>query len=86
MKQKIAKVEIYINCHTTVRYPHPYQYELDHLEYTATQLEPRPPQEAGTLEDTPCTFINTVDQLTGLLDTLRRETAIAVDLEVCLYA
>ncbi|XP_052284774.1 exosome component 10-like [Dreissena polymorpha] len=62
-------------------YPHPYQYELDNLTFTADQLKGCDPQEPGSLTETPCTLVKIPEQLEPLVNMLKKQTEIAVDLE-----
>ncbi|XP_053378840.1 exosome component 10-like [Mercenaria mercenaria] len=63
------------------KYPHPYQFELDQLTYTAEQLKVATITEPQGLEETPCTYISKVEQLPDLIEELKKQTEIAVDLE-----
>ncbi|CAD5115625.1 DgyrCDS4582 [Dimorphilus gyrociliatus] len=63
------------------RTPHPYKYELDHLEYTDYQLEFREPQKPLILSETPYTFVETEEQVVEMISALRREKEIALDVE-----
>ncbi|KAL5015456.1 hypothetical protein ScPMuIL_009726 [Solemya velum] len=63
------------------QYPHPYRYELDHLQPAPGFLQPSEPKEALPLERTPLSIINTVSDLAELCDTLKGENEIAIDLE-----
>ena len=65
------------------RYPHPYQYELDHLEPLQSQLEPVENPSYASLESTPLTVVSNVDQLLELSTRLKKCSEFAVDLEVC---
>ncbi|KAH3824864.1 hypothetical protein DPMN_126718 [Dreissena polymorpha] len=40
------------------------------------------PQEPGPLKETPCTLVNSPEQLETLVNMLKKQTEIAVDLEV----
>ncbi len=76
---------------------HPYRHELDTLNYMDSQLELRElqvkcrgvvlilniaPQNAGSLEDTPLSFVTTLEQLEELKNELTKVPEFAVDLEV----
>ncbi|KAJ1675836.1 exosome nuclease subunit [Spiromyces aspiralis] len=61
--------------------PHPYQYEITHIEYPAslfTVKEPVPPQD---WDKTPFEFVDTVEKLTPMLKHINRAEELAVDLE-----
>ncbi|KAL4221351.1 Exosome component 10 [Mactra antiquata] len=63
------------------KYPHPYQYEIDNIVYKDDQLATVTLQDPTTLVDTSCVFINTIKQLPELIDDLKQQTEIAIDLE-----
>ncbi|XP_052761274.1 exosome component 10-like [Mya arenaria] len=63
------------------KHPHPYQYELDHLTYQDNQTSPCKAQEPGDIDETPCMFINTPEQLGPLVTMLKKQSEIAIDLE-----
>jgi exosome complex exonuclease RRP6 len=60
---------------------HPYVRETASLTYPASVLTSRPPIPVKSFEDTPFTFINTVEGLSSLLEKLRQSEEIAIDLE-----
>ena len=63
-------------------YPHPYTVELAELKYTKTQLSISfPCFKYKSLEDTPFSYIQTIDDLDKLSKTLNFVTEFAVDLE-----
>lgn len=62
-------------------FPHPYQYELDHLEYPAWVLKAGETQMYGALAETPVTWVGTSGALAELAAKLAGERAIAIDLE-----
>uniref|UniRef100_A0A224YSY7 Exosome complex component 10 homolog n=1 Tax=Rhipicephalus zambeziensis TaxID=60191 RepID=A0A224YSY7_9ACAR len=63
-------------------YGHPYEWEIEHFEPSPTQLKaPSEERLPPPLEETPCTIVETVDQLKDMCEALSKETEIAVDLE-----
>ncbi|KAH6931823.1 hypothetical protein HPB50_000888 [Hyalomma asiaticum] len=63
-------------------YGHPYEWEIEHFEPSPTQLQaPSEERIPPPLEETPCTIVETVDQLKDMCAALSKETEIAVDLE-----
>lgn len=62
-------------------YPHPYKYELSVLKPTDRQLQDTEPLKPRLVEDTPLTFVSTVIELSSVIDKLRKEHIVAVDLE-----
>ncbi|KAI8913114.1 ribonuclease H-like domain-containing protein [Powellomyces hirtus] len=61
--------------------PHPYEFEIQNLDYPSHMFEARPEQLYASLEATPFTWVDTdekLEQLAALLDTAKE---IAVDLE-----
>uniref|UniRef100_A0A8C5QXY1 Exosome complex component 10 n=1 Tax=Leptobrachium leishanense TaxID=445787 RepID=A0A8C5QXY1_9ANUR len=60
-------------------FAHPYKYELDHFVPAETLLEEVKP--FLPLQDVPCHFVTTLDQLVELNEKLLRCSEIAVDLE-----
>ena len=64
-----------------VMFPHPYQYELEHLAYPEWELAPQEVQAYGVLEKTPVTWVGTAEALDALVEKLRGERAVAIDLE-----
>lgn len=69
-------------CDGEESYSHPYEWEIEHFEPSPSQL--RAPSEERLpppLEETPCTIVETVDQLKDMCEALSKETEIAVDLE-----
>lgn len=63
-------------------YGHPYEWEIDHFEPSPAQLQaPTEERLPPPLEETPCTIVETVDQLKDMCTALSKETEIAVDLE-----
>ncbi|XP_033122745.1 exosome component 10-like [Anneissia japonica] len=64
---------------------HPYKYELEHLEFTQEQLLRVEKPEVLPLQDTPLTFIDTVEGLEDLTKVLNESSEFAVDLEAHTY-
>ncbi|KAK3729819.1 hypothetical protein QZH41_016093, partial [Actinostola sp. cb2023] len=65
----------------TNRISHPYEYELEAFEPPETQLKEEKEKLYGSLEETPCTYVKSVEQLEELSQTLASVTEFAVDLE-----
>jgi exosome complex exonuclease RRP6 len=63
-------------------YPHPYEYELNHLEFREDDLKQVQPQMYKTLEETPFTWVDDADKLQVLSSKLEKAKEIAIDLEV----
>jgi exosome complex exonuclease RRP6 len=63
--------------------PHPYQYEIDTLEYPEHELQIRPEVLYSTMEETPYKWVDNPDALNELIAILESQQEIAVDLEVC---
>lgn len=66
-------------------YSHPYEFELDRFQEKIDQLnlERKKPQPPKPVEETPLIFVKEEAQLMEMLEELRTQTEIAVDLEVC---
>ncbi|XP_075898081.1 exosome complex component 10 [Nelusetta ayraudi] len=62
-------------------FAHPYQYELDHLTVPDELLSKPDPQLYKPIEETKCSFVNTVEDLVALNEKLCKLTEFAVDLE-----
>ncbi|XP_064642526.1 exosome complex component 10-like [Lineus longissimus] len=62
-------------------YPHPYEYEINQLEYDPSKLEKQVPKEPLPIEETPLTFVDKLPDLEKMISVLRKEQEIAVDLE-----
>ncbi|XP_032228856.1 exosome component 10 isoform X2 [Nematostella vectensis] len=63
------------------RISHPYEFELQRFEPPATQLKEAKEQLYDSLEDTPFTLVETVEQLESLSQKLMEAQEFAVDLE-----
>lgn len=61
--------------------PHPYEHEINSLTFSDDQIKKCVPVDWLPLDETPLRFIDTVDQLTAVVETLKLCTEIAVDLE-----
>ncbi|XP_046576911.1 LOW QUALITY PROTEIN: exosome component 10-like [Haliotis rubra] len=66
-------------------YPHPYQYELDHLQYHPQQVMETEAQDPRPIESTPLTVIDSESELKKLCDRLKTVPALAIDLEAHTY-
>ena len=64
----------------TEQISHPYEHELESLEYLQTQFNPSPSFFAG-LESTPLEFVSTEQDFYRMMQELRQSSEIAVDLE-----
>ena len=65
-------------------YPHPYAYELNHLSYPPFVLSRQAPRLYKSFEETPLVYVDTVEALKELKNTLEHCTEFAIDLEVSL--
>ncbi|XP_004705491.1 exosome component 10 [Echinops telfairi] len=62
-------------------FAHPYQYELDHFTPPDSALQRPQPQLYRPVEETPCHFISSLDELVALNEKLLNCKEFAVDLE-----
>ncbi|CAN7986364.1 unnamed protein product [Ixodes hexagonus] len=62
-------------------YCHPYECEIEHFEATEEQLDLKEQTAPLPLEETPYSFVETVEQLQQMCTDLGKQTEIAVDLE-----
>ncbi|XP_042551681.1 exosome component 10 [Dipodomys spectabilis] len=62
-------------------FAHPYQYELDHFTPPDSVLQKPQPQLYRPVEETPCCFVSSLDQLVELNEKLLNCQEFAVDLE-----
>ncbi|CAL1530478.1 unnamed protein product [Lymnaea stagnalis] len=62
-------------------YPHPYMFELDAFKPKETVFQQVVPKEPQSLDSTPLTMVETKDRFLEMLQHLRAQTEIAVDLE-----
>ncbi|XP_021099117.1 exosome component 10 isoform X2 [Heterocephalus glaber] len=62
-------------------FAHPYQYELDHFTPPASVLQKPQPQLHRPVEETPCHFVSSLDELVELNEKLLNCEEFAVDLE-----
>ncbi|KAG0328147.1 exosome nuclease subunit [Podila humilis] len=61
--------------------PHPYEYEINHLEYPAHMFEMRPEQLYHPFDTTSAIWVDTEEALKDMCTTLEMQREIAVDLE-----
>ena len=71
-----------INLPTTDRATHPYEYEIQNIEYPDWMFESRPEQIWRPFEDTDYTYVSTVEDLRRMVSILEAATEISVDTEV----
>ncbi|KAI8599802.1 ribonuclease H-like domain-containing protein, partial [Dissophora ornata] len=64
-----------------VAQPHPYEYEIKHLEYPQHMFEQRPEQLYAPFDSTSAIWVDTEDALKDMCRTLEMQREIAVDLE-----
>ncbi|CDO93452.1 unnamed protein product [Kluyveromyces dobzhanskii CBS 2104] len=62
-------------------YPHPYEYEIDNQKYNDSILVVKEPIASKDWEETEAIWVDTVEGLQKMKDTLRKATELAVDLE-----
>ncbi|CAL8369388.1 unnamed protein product [Lota lota] len=67
--------------HVEDMFAHPYQHELDHLTIPERLLSKTEPQMFKPMADTKCSFIDTLEDLVALNETLCKVSEFAVDLE-----
>ncbi|XP_064599429.1 exosome complex component 10-like [Liolophura sinensis] len=67
--------------HPSFLYPHPYQYELDQFSPLPEQFEKVEPQMPDPVSLTAPVFVQTASELAEMVDYLKTEKEIAVDLE-----
>ncbi|KAJ1561511.1 Exosome component 10 [Cladochytrium tenue] len=63
------------------RLPNPYAYEIQNIEYPSHELEIRPEVLYKPLDETPFTWVDTLDKLLDLVRLLDTVQEVAVDLE-----
>ncbi|KAI1310556.1 exosome nuclease subunit [Mortierella claussenii] len=61
--------------------PHPYEYEINHLEYPQHMFEQRPEQLYHPFDTTTATWVDTEEALKDMCKTLEMQREIAIDLE-----
>ncbi|KFH63970.1 hypothetical protein MVEG_09795 [Podila verticillata NRRL 6337] len=61
--------------------PHPYEYEIKHLEYPTHMFEERPEQLYNPFDSTTAIWVDTVEALKDMCTTLEMQREIAIDLE-----
>lgn len=64
-----------------VSLPHPYAYEIAHLEHPASLFTPQTPQPYLPFDETPAQWVDTLETLEHLTQKLKTQKEIAVDLE-----
>ncbi|XP_049608921.1 exosome complex component 10 [Syngnathus scovelli] len=67
--------------HIEDMFAHPYQFELDHLTVPDSLLSKTEPKMYKPIEETPCSFIETLEDLVALSEKLNEVSEFAVDLE-----
>uniref|UniRef100_A0A8C9TC43 Exosome complex component 10 n=1 Tax=Scleropages formosus TaxID=113540 RepID=A0A8C9TC43_SCLFO len=67
--------------HMDDMFAHPYQYELDHLLMPESLMSKPEPQMYRPIDETPCKFIDSLEELVMLNEKLAKTTEFAVDLE-----
>ncbi|KAI4823829.1 hypothetical protein KUCAC02_012386 [Chaenocephalus aceratus] len=67
--------------HVEDMFSHPYQYELDHFTLTESLLSKPQPLMYKPLDETKCSFIETLEDLVALNEKLCKLSEFAVDLE-----
>lgn len=60
---------------------HPYEYEINALSFSEDQIRKCDPTDWLPLNETPLQFVDTIEQLTDVVEKLKLFTEIAVDLE-----
>ncbi|KAF9581222.1 exosome nuclease subunit [Lunasporangiospora selenospora] len=69
------------NEETTPSMPHPYEYEIAHLEYPGHMFEQRPEQLYHPFDSTSAIWVDTEEVLVDMCRTLEMQREIAIDLE-----
>jgi len=75
-------MSIYFSMLLLCSFSHPYEFELEHFNPPAKQMERVEPRMYNPLEETPLVLVDHEDQLPGLLQDLASCSEIAVDVEV----
>jgi exosome complex exonuclease RRP6 len=65
----------------TLSQPHPYEYEITHLEYPEHMFEQRPEQLYHPFDTTSAIWVDTEEALQDMCRTLEMQREIAIDLE-----
>lgn len=60
---------------------HPYFHEIKHSKYPARTFQPSDPKPPKSFEDTPFTWVATLEAFSSMMDVLRQAPEVAVDLE-----
>lgn len=66
-------------------YSHPYTFEIDNLKFRSSQFEKSEPIDASDIEKTPLSYIDTKELLDQMINELKTETEIGIDLEAHTY-
>jgi hypothetical protein len=66
----------------SIRYPHPYEHEINNLQFSHESLQTCKERKYIPLQETRLTWIDTPDLLLQLSSKLSAEKEFAVDLEV----
>ncbi|KAJ2851801.1 exosome nuclease subunit [Coemansia brasiliensis] len=61
--------------------PHPYEYEITHIEYPPWVFEAAPPQPPAEWDAAPFAFVDTAEQLHAMMGHLLEARELAIDLE-----
>ncbi|ORX71878.1 hypothetical protein DL89DRAFT_282071 [Linderina pennispora] len=64
-----------------VALPHPYEYEISHINYPRQLFEQQEAQEPRSWDETPFVFVDTPQQLVEMVEHLKTAGEIAIDLE-----
>lgn len=75
-------MSVYLGMLLLCSFSHPYEFELEHFNPPATQMEHVEPRMYNPLEETPLVMVEHEGQLPGLLEDLTTCSEIAVDVEV----
>lgn len=65
--------------------PHPYEYEINHIEYPGSLFTKKEPVLYKSFDETPFTWVDSLDKLKQLVENLKSIQEVAVDLEVILF-
>jgi exosome complex exonuclease RRP6 len=60
---------------------HPYRYEIEHIQYPAAMFFSAPAIPPRPFDETPFTWVDTLEAFNMMLDKLRIVTELALDLE-----
>ncbi|BAO42352.1 exosome complex exonuclease RRP6 [Kluyveromyces marxianus DMKU3-1042] len=62
-------------------YPNPYEYEIENQKYDDSILVPREPIPSRDWDNTTAIWVDTVEELTKMIEVLKKSKEIAIDLE-----